>query len=178
MGNAVEFGGSGRTRILVEGALCVALSVVLSNFRLFRMPQGGSVTLDMAPLFFFAYRHGFKWGVTAGAISGIFQLIFGGYVAHPAQAFLEYPAAYAMLGSAGIFGRDIKGRVAGTLVASALRLACHVLAGVIFFAAYAPEGMNVWLYSTVYNGSYIVPATLISAGAALILWRRFPEPRL
>ena len=163
---------SGRTKVLVEGALCVALSVVFSYLKIFRMPQGGSITLEMAPLFFYAYRHGIGWGIMAGALSGVFQLIFEGYVVHPVQAFLDYPAAFACLGIAGIFGQSTPGIVAGTVMASVARLFCHVLSGVIFFAAYAPEGANVWLYSIVYNGTFMVPSVLISAALALALWKK------
>ena len=173
MGETAARGNPGRTRVLVEGALCVALSVVFSALKIFSMPQGGSVTLEMAPLFYFAYRYGFKWGLTAGALSGGFQLIFGGYVAHPVQAFLDYPAAFACMGIAGLFGQGIKGIITGTLVASAARLACHVLSGVIFFASYAPEGTNVWLYSFVYNATFMAPSVIISAALALVLWKKF-----
>lgn len=175
MGNNIAGDNAGETRILVEGALCVALSVVFSHLRIFSMPQGGSVTLEMAPLFYYAYRYGFMWGVTAGALSGVFQLIFGGNVLHPVQAFLDYPAAFACMGIAGLFGRKARGVIAGTLAASAARLACHVVSGVIFFATYAPEGTNVWLYSLVYNATYMAPAILISAALALALWKKFSK---
>jgi len=162
----------GRTRILVEGALCVALSVVFSYLKIFSMPQGGSVTIEMAPLFYFAYRHGVRWGLTAGALSGVLQLIFGGYVVHPAQAFLDYPAAFACVGIAGFLGQGTREIVAGTVIASVARLACHVLSGVIFFASYTPEGTNVWLYSFIYNTTFMVPSVLISAALALILRKK------
>ncbi|MCL2683965.1 MAG: energy-coupled thiamine transporter ThiT [Synergistaceae bacterium] len=173
MGETIASNNTGRTRVLVEGALCVALSVVFSGLKLFSMPQGGSVTLEMAPLFYFAYRYGFRWGVVAGALSGVFQMVFGGYVIHPVQAFLDYPGAFACLGMAGLFGQKAYGMIAGTLVASVARLACHVLSGVIFFAAYAPESSNVWLYSLVYNGTFMAPSILISAALALMLWKKF-----
>ena len=173
MRDTIARSNPGRTRVLVEGALCVALSVVFSRLKLFRMPQGGSVTLEMAPLFYFAYRYGLGWGVTVGTLSGVFQMIFDGYVVHPVQAFLDYPVAFACMGIAGLFGQKTRGIVAGTLAASVARLACHVLSGVIFFAAYAPENTSVWLYSLIYNGTFMAPSILISAVLALILWRKF-----
>lgn len=169
MGETVAGNGSQRVRILVESALCAALSVVLSYFKLFRMPQGGSITLEMAPLLFLAYRRGFKWGIGAGAMSGLIQLLFGGYVVHPAQAILDYPLAFGCVGIAGLFG---KRTVLGTIVAGFARLLCHVLSGVIFFAEYAPEGQSPWIYSTVYNATFIIPALILSAITALILWKR------
>lgn len=162
-------GSSERVRTLVECALCVALSVVLSYFKIFRMPQGGSVTLEMAPLFFFAYRHGVKWGISAGALSGLLQMLFGGYIYHPLQAILDYPLAFACGGLAGAFGPRF---VPGVLAAGAGRVLCHILSGVIFFASYAPEGQNPWLYSTIYNVTYMVPTLILSGGAAWVLWRK------
>ena len=173
MDKTVARDNPGRTRVLVEGALCVALSVVFSGLKLFSMPQGGSITLEMAPLFFFAYKYGFGWGFAAGAIAGGFQIIFGGYVVHPIQAFLDYPAAFASIGIAGVFGQSTKEIIAGTLIASVARLVCHVMSGVIFFASYAPEGTNVWLCSFIYNVTFLVPAILISAALALTLWKKF-----
>ena len=37
-----------------------------------------------------------------------------------------------------------------------------VLSGVIFFAAYAPEGMNPIVYSVMYNGSYLGAEALLT----------------
>jgi len=151
---------SDKSRILVEGALAVALSVVFSALRLWTMPQGGSITLEMVPLFLFALRRGGKAGCFAGAVSGLLQLMTGGYVVHPLQAVLDYPAAFGVLGLAGFFaGRPL----AGMAVSGLLRFGCHVLSGVIFFGSFAPEGSNVWIYSSVYNGSFLLPTLVVSA---------------
>lgn len=169
MSTATAQGASARTRILVECALCVALSVVFSYVKFFRMPQGGSLTLEMAPLIYFAYRYGFKWGLVAGAMSGVLQMLFGGYVVHPIQALLDYPLAFGCMGIAGISRRHL---LIGTLVAGAARLFCHVLSGVIFFAQYVPEWQNPWAYSTIYNASFMAPSIVISTALAWMLWRR------
>jgi thiamine transporter len=164
---------------MVEGALCVALSVVFSNFRLFAMPQGGSVTLEMAPLLYFSYRCGWKWGTLAGGLSGVLQMLLGGYIVHPAQVILDYPLAMACMGAAGAFAgnpaqpaRPVQIAL-GTLAAGALRFFCHVLSGVIFFSSYAPEGQNPWVYSALYNACFLAPALVISGALAWILWRKF-----
>jgi thiamine transporter len=154
---------------MAEGALCVALAVVFSQFKMFSMPQGGSVTLEMAPLLYFSYRRGFKWGAAAGVMSGVFMMLFGGYVAHPVQAVLDYPLAFTCVGAAGF----LKERpVSGTVLAGAARLVCHVLSGVIFFSSYAPEGQSPWVYSAIYNASFMIPSLLISGVLAMILWKR------
>lgn len=43
-------------RMLANAALCIALATVLSYVRLYKMPQGGSITpASMLPIFLFAY---------------------------------------------------------------------------------------------------------------------------
>jgi thiamine transporter len=158
-----------KTRILVEGAVAAALSLALSYLKLFTMPQGGSITLEMAPLLTFALLRGPRAGIAAGAVSGLLQALFGGYVVHPAQALLDYPLAFGALGLAGLLpGRPL----AGCLLGGSLRLLCHVLSGVIFFASFAPKGTNVWIYSLAYNGSFLVPSLILSGLLALLTVRR------
>ncbi|MDD4160156.1 MAG: energy-coupled thiamine transporter ThiT [Synergistaceae bacterium] len=35
------------------------------------------------------------------------------------------------------------------------------MSGVVFFSEYAPAGMNVWLYSLLYNASVVIPECMI-----------------
>lgn len=147
-------------KVLVEGALCIALSIALSFVKLFALPQGGSVSLSMLPLMVFALRRGGPLGVAAGAVTGLLHLFLGGYVVHPMQAMLDYPIASSAIGLAGFF-QDKK--YFGMAVGTIMNMSSSVLSGVIFFSAYAPEGMNVWLYSIMYNGSIVVPEGIICA---------------
>jgi len=161
-----------KVRILVESALAAALAIALSYLRLWRMPQGGSITLENVPILIFALRWGLKAGTGAGAVAGLLQLILAGYVVHPLQALLDYPLAFAALGFAALAPSPLwLGLATGTF----LRFACHVLSGVIFFASYAPEGTNVWLYSAVYNGSYMLPNLGLTIILTYILWPRIKE---
>lgn len=160
-----------RTAILVEGALCIALSIVLSYIRLFRLPQGGSVNLELVPLILFAWRRGLYWGCGAGVLAGILNLLLGGYVVHPVQAILDYPAAYGAMGLAALFPQP-RQRLIGLTAAALVQFACHVLSGVIFFASYAPKGTNPWVYSAVYNGSFLAPKIIISAVVTWLLLRK------
>ncbi len=48
---------------LVECALMIAMATVLSMFKLFTLPQGGSVTIaSMVPLVLVSYRHASNGG--------------------------------------------------------------------------------------------------------------------
>ncbi|MBQ6907846.1 MAG: energy-coupled thiamine transporter ThiT, partial [Clostridia bacterium] len=66
------------TRILAEMAITVALSCVLYFVRLWTMPQGGCVSLEMVPILILAYRRGAKEATVAGAVYGVISIIFEG----------------------------------------------------------------------------------------------------
>jgi thiamine transporter len=71
------------TRMLAEIGVAVALAVVLNFLKLWRMPQGGSVSLEMLPILVIAFRWGLGAGIFSGLIYGLLQLMFGAYIIHP-----------------------------------------------------------------------------------------------
>ena len=153
-------------RMMVEIALMIGLAVVLGMIKIYQAPWGGSISLEMLPLIIVAYRHGLVPGLIAGLLYGMLNLALDGlrFIVHPIQLLLDYPVAFALVGLAGLFpGRYWLGTTAGSLA----RLASHLVSGAIFFGYYAPEGQNVWLYSLIYNSSYILPELVISG---FLLW--------
>ncbi len=154
---------------LAEIGVAIALAAVLGQLRLFVMPQGGSVSLELLPIIFVAVRRGVVPGMTAGLLYGFLQLgLPGAFVYHPLQAALDYPLAFMALGVAGFI--DVRGwrtLALAVLVALSARFACHFLSGLIFFASYAPAWENAWLYSATYNLLYLVPEGIITT---LVLW--------
>jgi len=168
----VEAMESKKVRILVEGAMTAALAVALSYVRLWTMPQEGAITLENVPLFLFALRWGVKAGLGAGSVAGLLLLVLSGYVIHPVQALLDYPVAFAVLALAALWRKPLW---AGLALGASARLLCHVLSGVIFFAAFAPEGINIWLYSTVYNATFMVPNLALAIVAVYIIWPRLSK---
>ena len=151
---------------ITEIGVAVALSVILGMIRIYRMPQGGSVSLEMLPIFYVALRSGGGVGLLAGLAFGLAKLLLGPYIVHPLQLLLDYPLAFAFLGVAGFFPRY---PIVGILLGGFGRFAMHVLSGVIFFGSYAPEGTNAWLYSATYNASYMVPELVIAIIVMLVL---------
>ncbi len=148
------------TKTLTHVALAVTLAIILNMFVLFKMPQGGSVTLaSMVPIFFIAFIYGPNIGVMTGLIFGILNLILGGYVVHPIQVLLDYPVPFMLLGLAGYFPKHMN---LGMVIATIMRLLSHVISGFVFFAEYAPEGQNPLLYSIIYNGSFLVVDMIIA----------------
>lgn len=165
------------TRMLAEIGVAVALAVVLNFLKLWRMPQGGSISLEMLPVLVIAFRWGLGAGMFSGLAYGLLQLMFGAYIIHPVQLIMDYPLPYMVLGVAGMFKirkDDIIQPLKmfwAVLVASALRLIVHILSGVIFFSSYAPEGQNVWLYSTIYNATFLIPTTIITYIVLIIIMK-------
>jgi len=149
------------TKIMAEIAVFVALASVLSYIKIFSLPQGGSVTLaSMVPILWLALRRGPKVGLFAAAVYGVVQLALGPEgIYYPAQVLLDYPIAFGLLGLAGFFQ---KRPFIGVTVGIIGRFFAHFLSGVIFFARWAPEGMNPAVYSAVYNGGYMLVELVIS----------------
>ena len=169
------------TRVLTEAALAVALSFVLGFIVLFKMPFGGSVSLEMIPLILLSLRQGWRVGIVAGAAYGLLDLVIDPYVVHPLQLLLDYPLAFGALGLAGLFKPTVRGAVLGATVAVFARFECHFLSGVIFFVSYAPEGWNPYLYSAAYNAAYLAPSLAIAIVVTVVLLKALqgaqPSPR-
>lgn len=165
-------------RMLAEGGMMIALSVVLSYIKVYQAPSGGSVTAgSMIPLMLFAIRWGVGPGIAVGGTYGILHFILKPYFYHWAQFILDYPLAYGMLGLAGIstfrdtkdFGGYFK-LIIGILLGICGRMFSHVLSGVIFFAENA-GAKNPWLYSIEYNGTYLIPELIISTIVLVMIWK-------
>ena len=138
---------------MVLCAVLIALSIGLNQIKLLHLPFGGSITLlSMLAATLAGYFCGPKWGLASGLALGLLNLIFGGYVIHPVQLVLDYILAFTALGLSGFFTNKNTGLYVGYAVAVIARFICSFLSGFIFFAEYAPEGMNPALYSFVYNG--------------------------
>ena len=166
-----------RTRMLCEGALMVALAQILSYVKLAEAPNGGSITFAMFPILFFSVRWGLSSGLMAGFVFGLLQLIFDGAYAWGWQSMLlDYLAAFTPLGLAGLFKGKSWGLFAGTLVGCAGRFVIHYISGITVYKIVAPTEFLNWtfsspsLYSLVYNGSYMLPNTIIALVMAALLY--------
>lgn len=148
------------TRMLVNVALMLAMTVILHQFRLYRMPQGGSITCgSMLPLLLVSYCYGPWVGCLGGFIYGFFEIIQDPYLLHPIQVLFDYPLPYMVLGLSALWPAH---RYASTLLAFTVRFACHIISGVVFFASYAPAGTSPLIYSLIFNASYLVPECALS----------------
>ena len=176
------------TRALVYGAVAVALSFALSYARLFKLPQGGSVTFaSLLPLMIYCMMFGTRRGLLVCLVYGTLQALQDPYIIHPMQFLLDYPLAFGLIGVSGIFveknlfKNKIVGFVLGAVLAVGLRYACHVCSGVFAFADYFywdSELMSKYdsaaVYSLAYNSFALVDmAIAIVAGSLMLLSKSF-----
>jgi len=153
-------------RVLSYAGLSLAIAFVLSYFRLWQMPMGGSITpMSMFFITFIGFLFGPAVGLVSGLSYGLLQFAQGPMVLHPFQLLLDYPLAFGMLGLSGFFYKMKGGLYIGYIVAVTGRFVMHVISGYFFFGQYAPEGTHPLWYSIIYNASYI----FAEAGLTLVI---------
>lgn len=175
---------------ITEGAIIIALSVVLELFCHWLnevtgvealLPFGGTITVSMLPVIYYSYRHGIAWGLGVGFTYSVLQLMLGHMDYLPRELgalllclLLDYFLAFTVLGVADLFAKPFRkkrlaGYCVGAVAVCVMRFALSFLSGVILWGSYAPEGMSVWIYSLIYNGSYMLPNTILTAMFAVII---------
>ena len=180
------------TKCLMESAILLGVAAVLSALPLVSLPYGGSVTLaSLFPLLLLSYRHGIKWGLGAGIVNGCLQMMTG-FWAPPAGTvsalvaciLLDYLLGFAALGTAALYSKPFKNQKAGITFGIAMamvgRVMCSFLSGALLWGSYQSyyewaEGMSVWMYSFIYNGSYMLPEMLITVVVALLIVSVYPD---
>ena len=172
-----------KTKKLTTCAIMITLSVILTLLSKLipSMPWGGSVTLASAvPIIIISLIFGFKWGIISGITFSIIQIITGFYPP-PTQNFfdfilvvlLDYIFAFGVYGIAGLFHKFImpyklKIPVSG-LIVMLLRYLCHIFSGILIWGIYAEEGQSILSYSIIYNGSYMIPETILTVVVLTLL---------
>ena len=174
---------------MVEGAMLIALATILSFIKVYEMPMGGSITLEMLPLVIMGLRRGPKWGCFTGFVHGLLQMILGfsnvmycaTLLSQIGCILFDYLLAFTALGLAVVFAAPLvkfNKKVAfvfGAICAGLLRFVCSFLSGYLIWGAYAPEGMSAAKYSFLYNGSYMGPNIVILAVVVGILVATAPQ---
>ena len=163
-----------KTKRLTESAMLIAIAVVLElvgRTVIPPMPFGGQLTLcAMLPIVLISWRHGVRWGLTAGFGYSLVQMALGADVVTAAfqpgyfgdgtmlgraliMCLCDYVLAYSLLGLGGCFRNVIKNSrislMCGSLVATGARYCAHIASGYILFAGWAEwfftqEGFPAW----------------------------------
>ena len=175
-----------KTRTLVECALMIALGTVLANIKIYELPNGGSITLfSMLPFILISFRHGVKWGLFTGFVNSLLQMMLG--FSSPlapslpllvGTILLDYVLAFTLLGLAGAIAKPFSNRLVGVAVGTAavcvLRFLCSFLSGVLIWGNLS-DGLPAWIYSLTYNGSYMLPETILTTVAAVLICKAAPQ---
>lgn len=170
------------TRSIVYGAVAMALAFVLSYARLFKLPNGGSITFaSLLPLMIYCCMFGTRRGLIVCSLYGVLQALQDPYIIHPMQFLLDYPLAFGLVGVSGIFmekgvfkEKKILAFLLGGVVAVLFRYICHVCSGAFAFATYT-DFKAALAYSLGYNATYVFADMAISlvAGSFLLTSKSF-----
>ena len=175
-------------RAMVECAVFVALSIALSYVKIpIGMTFGGfggSIDLVMIPLIVAACRWGLGWGLGTGLVFGTLKFFFAGGTAINWQSMLlDYSIAYMFVGFAGLIRRQPEKMWLAALIGCIGRFIIHFISGITIYAMYMEDifGLtmtNTWVYSALYNGSYMLPNTILAVILCLILGRSMKKQLL
>lgn len=154
-------------RALVEGALMVALGEILGYIKFWRMPEGGSISLVMLPVVFYAIRWGVGHGLLAGLAMGVLDFMLdGGFLIGWQSILGDYVIALTVLGLAGI-GRKkgLPGVIGGALAGTLARYLVVTFTGATLWGEYMHDlyffqFTSPWTYSLIYNLPVLISAVL------------------
>lgn len=179
-------------RDIAEEGMLIALAFVLNLITFFKAPTGGSVNLQMLPLFILALRHGPTHGlISAGIVYGLISMATDGYT------FACYPFDYLIgFGSVAIIGAfkpqilnkyldESKPLTKGYVIGESFLFLAGVLATFVRFVGSTLSSIIVWEYSfkaaALYNSIYIpvsgalaLLSTMLLLPAIVQLNKRFP----
>ncbi|MBQ0135943.1 MAG: energy-coupled thiamine transporter ThiT [Oscillospiraceae bacterium] len=183
---------SNKTYKLVVTAMLIALATILNQFAVIQLPVGGGVTVfSQVPIITAGVMFGPLWGLFSGFVFSLLQLLFGlanfsyvkGAVSFIVLALFDYIFPYTILGLGDMFKEKLKNRnielVLGTIIVCLIRFLCHFISGATVWAEWS-GGQSVraiLIYSFTYNGSYMLPETIITVIGILAL-NKFLFPRL
>lgn len=170
------------TLTLCEGAIFIAAALALSYLKIpvgFAFGGfGGSIDFVMIPLLVFAARRGGLWGLAAGLIFGTLKFfVAGGTAVNWQSMLLDYTLAYGAVGLGGFLKRTKRPLLLGACLGCFARFVIHYISGITIYAEYMPERFleltmtTPWIYSLLYNGTYMLANTVIAIVLALILER-------
>lgn len=150
----------------------LGLATVLKLFRIYHLPQGGSITVgSMIPILLVAFFYGPETGFLTGFLYGILTLILDPYILHPVQVLFDYPLPFMALGLAGYFPNR---KILGSTVAIFGRFICHLVSGVVFFGSFAPDGISPFVYSLTVNGLFMA----VEGGVCIAIMSLLPVKNL
>ena len=164
-----------KLRALCESAIFTAMALALSYLKVDIAALGGSINLVMVPLIICAIRWGLGCGLGAGLVFGTLKFFLaGGTAVNWESMLLDSRLAYMFVGFSGLLRGKSGTAWLAALIGCAARFLVHFVSGVTIYAEYMEDifGLhmtNVWVYSLLYNGSYMLPNTILAVAAVALL---------
>ena len=91
---------------------------------------------------------------------------------------LDYVLAFSLLGLACVFAKPFSNRLVGvgvgTAVVCIIRFLCSFFSGVLIWGNLS-DGLPAWTYSLSYNASYMLPETILTVVAVVLLYKAAPK---
>ncbi len=159
-------------------AMFIALQVVLQLAFSFipSQPEGGNISIDLLPVILSSYLMGPGYGLLVGFMATIIQFALGMAVYYgPWSVVLDYLVPVSIVGLAALFpNTKIKNTSIywGIIITMILKFLSHFASGAWLFGMYAPEGMNVYVYSFTYNIVYCLPTLILCYLAFMVVYPR------
>lgn len=164
---------------LCECAIFTAMALALSYLKIPIGLEfggfGGSIDLVMIPLILCAIRWGWTWGLGTGLVFGTLKFFLpGGSAINWQSMLLDYSVAYMFVGLAGLLRGKSKTAWLAALIGCLGRFLIHFISGITIYAEYMTDifGLhmtNTWVYSALYNGSYMLPNTILAVALIALL---------
>lgn len=141
-----------KTKDIVYIGLIAAIASVLSLFELFKMPNGGSVTIYLVPLFFAAFNNDLKTNIFVAIVTATLQILLGGYILNPVQVILDYYLPVMLISTCQIYRLN---KYVNLCIGALLAMCCYVVSGMIFFdVPFVP--------SIIYNATFFIPTLILN----------------
>ncbi len=177
-------------KTMTEAALILALTYVFywfaKSFSMAFWPQGGTVGFWMIPLILFAARHSFFNSCLLGIIYGVLLLLTSNNSFNPWDILLEYIFGFAPFAMPSFLRFLIKRKpdqqalwpyylyfFLSVFIAGSLYFIISFVAGFLFFGQYNTSKNSVYVYSFIYNITYIGPSMLLSLAIFWVAIKQF-----
>jgi len=185
-----------KTRIMVESAVLIAATVILSFIKIYEAPLGGAVTLfSMVPLMIISMRHGLLWGLGSAFVYSVIKLLLGAsnfayvptLIGVLTTIVFDYLIAYSAIGLAGAFRKcnftkkesanKTVTAFLGVLLACLTRFASHFFCGTVVWYEITKrlewndyvQTVGSMVYSFVYNITYLGPEIVMALIAVPVI---------
>ena len=178
------------TKMLVEGALMVAMAYVLDIIAdaipFLNLPNGGTISLKLVPIVFFAVRYGCGWGALIGLVFGTANYFLGFPESIDWTTIIcDYFLAFGLLGfGAGLMKNTKLSAIWGSVVGGLMMFASSYLVGVYVWGEYMPDtflGMaqtSPYIYSLIYNGTWAFPSIILAVIVFALFYQIKPIAKL